>query len=83
MQFEPNRTILAGTPATTLRSWLTAAQSAYNALMTGGSEVTVAYDGKSVTYVAADVGRLEAYIVLLQRQLGINRGRRAMRLWFR
>ena len=74
---------MAGASAATLQGWLTSAQAAYAALMIGQSEVTVGYDGKTVTYVAADVGRLEGFITLLQRQLGVNRGRRALRPWFR
>lgn len=76
--FDPNRTALAGLPVATLQAYLTAAQAAYNNLMVGGKVVTAAYDGKSVTYTQADIGRLESYIMLLQRMLGINRGRRPM-----
>jgi hypothetical protein len=83
VRFDPSRTVLAGQPAATLQAWLTSAQQAYAALMIGQSEITVGYDGKTVTYVQADVARLEGFITLLQRQLGVNAGRRALRPWFR
>jgi hypothetical protein len=81
--FDPNGTILAGLPAVTLQQWLTVAQTAYMQLATGGKPVTVSYDGKSVTYTAAEGAALQSFIGLLQRQLGINRGRRAIRPYFR
>ena len=81
--FDPNKTILAGVPAATLQQWLSIAQNAYADLMTGGKPVTVSYDGKSVTYKPADAISLADWIVTLQRQLGMNRGRRALRPYFR
>lgn len=87
MQFDPNGTILAGVSADTLRQWLGDAQAAYAQLMTGSKVVTVSYtqgDGaKSVTYRAADMVRLTAWIGLLQRQLGVGTARRALRPYFR
>lgn len=81
-----NQTILAGVDRTTLQQWLTMAQSAYNSLMTGRREVTVTYtqgDGqKSVTYAKADMAMLTQYIMQLQIQLGIKRGRRAITPFF-
>ena len=83
MYFLPNETILAGVPPTTLQTWLTNAQNAYAALCTGSAVViSVGYDGKNVTYQQADTARLEAFINLIQRQLGLNRGRRALRPYF-
>ena len=76
--FNPNATILSGQPRATLQQWLSDAQAAYAQLATGGRVVTVSYDGKSVTYTAAEKGALTQWIGLLQRQLGINRGRRAL-----
>lgn len=81
--FDPNQTILAGVAKPTLQQWLADAQAAYQQLVTGGKPVTVSYDGKSVTYAQTDGAKLENWIGLLQRQLGINRGRRAIRVYFR
>jgi hypothetical protein len=81
--FDPNSTILAGVSTATLQQWLADAQSAMAALMTGRREVTVSYDGKSVTYSNASRGDLVAWILQLQKQLGIGCGRRAMRVYFR
>ena len=81
--FDRNQTMLAGVPKATLQQWLSDAQAAYAALVTGGKPVTVSYEGKSVTYTAAEKGALQEWIELLQRQLGINRGRRALRPYFR
>jgi hypothetical protein len=83
MYFNPNSTILAGVSQATLQQWLTDAQTAYSQLVTGGRPVTVSYDGKSVSYTAADVTKLESWIVSLQKQLGVNIGRRALRPYFR
>lgn len=83
MTFNPNATILSGQPAATLQQWLSQAQTAYMQLLTGGKPVSVAYDGKSVTYTAAESAALAQWIGLLQRQLGINRGRRALKPYFR
>jgi hypothetical protein len=83
MWFDPTRSVVAGQSTTTLQAWLNSAQQAYVALMLGQSEISVGYDGKNVTYVQADIARLEQFIALLQCQLGINTGRRAMRpVWY-
>lgn len=81
--FNPNQTILAGVPRSTLQQWLKDAQTAYAALATGGKPQTVSYDGKSVTYTTASLADLQNWIGLLLRQLGINGGRRALRPYFR
>ncbi len=81
--FDPNRTILAGVSTPTLQQWLADAQAAMAALMTGRREVTVSYDGKSVTYSNASRGDLAQWIMQLQRQLGVGPGRRAIRPYFR
>jgi hypothetical protein len=82
--FNPNDSILAGSPHATLQCWLKDAQQAYAELASGQKAVTVSYDGKSVTYSAAQSGSLTNWIELLQRQLGIrSRGRRAIRPYFR
>jgi hypothetical protein len=82
--FDPRRTALAGLPRASLVTALANAQAAYMELMTGvGLVVSTSYDGKSVTYYQTDVARLESFILLLQRMLGINPGRRALRPYFR
>lgn len=81
--FNQNNTILSGLSRATLQQMLTAAQTAYSQLLTGGKPVSVAYDGKSVTYTAADAAALVQYIGLIQRCLGVNRGRRALKPYFR
>jgi hypothetical protein len=83
MTFDPSNTILAGVSVPTLQQWLSDAQSAMAALMTGRREVSVSYDGKSVTYSDASRGDLAMWILQLQRQLGMGRGRRALRPYFR
>lgn len=83
MSFNANQTILAGVDQATLQQWLLDAQTAMQALMTGRREVTVAYDGKSVTYSNASKGDLQVWIMQLQRQLGIGGRRRALRPYFR
>ena len=80
--FDPNSTILAGQPRSTLQLWLSQAQAAYSQLLTGGKVVSVSYDGKTATYTAAESAALAQWIGLLQRQLG-GRGRRALRPYFR
>jgi hypothetical protein len=81
--WNPNNSIFAGVASATLQMWLTSAQQAYVDLMMGGKPVTVSYDGKSVTYTAADKASLEAFITVLQRQLGIGGPRRAIVPYFR
>lgn len=83
MAFNPNSSMLAGVDNATLQQWLTEARNAYAALMTGRREVSVSYDGKSVSYGQADMAQLQNWIGLLQRQLGIGCGRRALRPYFR
>ena len=87
MHFDPNRSMLAGVPSSTVQQWLTDAQAAYAALMTGTRSVTVSYaqgDGaRSVTYRPAEMASLAAWIMLLQRQLGLVPARRPLRPYFR
>jgi hypothetical protein len=80
--FDPRGTILGGLPVATLQRWLTEAQCAYAELVMGRKSVSVSYDGKAVTYTAASRGDLENFIGLLQKQLGQNKGRRALRPYF-
>jgi hypothetical protein len=81
--FNQNNTILSGLPRATLQQMLSDAQTAYMQLITGGKPVTVSYDGKSVSYTAANQADLVQYIGLIQRCLGVNPGRRALRPYFR
>lgn len=82
--FNVNQSILAGTTTVTRQQWLTDAQTAYAQLMTGGKPVSVSYEGKSVTYTAAQGAQLLSWIGLLQASLGIRRSaRRALRPYFR
>ena len=84
MRFNPAGTILAGRSQAQLQIDLTAAQNAYSLLMIGGMAVSVAYEGKSVTYLPGQESRLAEYINMLQRQLGnFAAGRRALRFYYR
>jgi hypothetical protein len=59
-----------------LQAWLTAAEAARPDLMIGVREVSISSSsGKSVTYAAADAGKLDTYITWLQRQLGQSTNR--------
>lgn len=81
--FNQNNTILSGLSRPVLQQMLSDAQTAYTLLLTGGKPVSVSYDGKAVTYTAANSAELVQYIGLIQRCLGVNRGRRALRPYFR
>jgi gpW len=81
--FNLNKSILSGIPSSTLLQWLTEAQNAYKELILGRRAVTVSYDGKSTTFTAGNKSDLQEWIDLLQRALGINKGRRALRPYFR
>jgi transposase-like protein len=82
-RFNPRQTILAGVSQATLQQWLTQAQQAYADLVSGAKVVSVGYDGKTATYTQAQRADLEAWIELLQRQLGRGGRRRALRPYFR
>ena len=79
----PQGTILVGVPAATLQQWLTQAQTALQALMTGQRVVTASYGDKNIQYTQAEVPALVQWIHLLQRQLNIVRPRRAITPYFR
>jgi hypothetical protein len=70
----------------TLQCWLNDAQNALHSLLIGGKPVMVSYgmgDGqKSVTYQRANEAALRQHIMELEKLLGINRGRRAIRMRF-
>jgi hypothetical protein len=53
-----------------LRARLAEAEAALHALTLGQKAQTVSYDGKSVTYTAANIGDLRSYILQLKAQLG-------------
>lgn len=60
-----------------LQTRLEEARAALHSLNIGRSEVSLAYNGESITYSIADAGRLEAYIRQLEAQLGLRRSGRA------
>ncbi|WP_372000914.1 gpW family head-tail joining protein [Tistrella mobilis] len=62
----------------TARRMLAEAEAALHALMIGQRVVTVAHDGKSVTYTAARAGDLRAWIAELRVKAGQGGGRRAI-----
>lgn len=58
-----------------LQTWLTEAEQARHELIVGTKAVSVSTgSGKSVTYTATDLGKLDAYIVSLRKQLGQSTG---------
>jgi hypothetical protein len=82
MAFDPNQSLLAGMDTGVLQANLASARQAYLDLSTGAKGESYSYtqgDGnKSVTYTRANLAQLQQMIMLLQRQLGITRGRRAL-----
>ena len=59
----------------TLQQWLSEAETARHALATGAREQTISSSsGKSLTFFATDLTKLDSYIASLRRQLG-QRGR--------
>lgn len=59
---------------TQLEALLADALAAQVRLLTGRAEASVSYQGKSVSFVAADVYKLDAYIAGLQRQIDLLSG---------
>lgn len=58
-----------------LQTWLTEAEQARHELIVGTRAVSVSTgSGKSVTYTATDLGKLDAYIASLRVQLGQSSG---------
>ena len=53
----------------TLQTWLTEAESAYHALVTGKQSVEVQHGDMRKKYTAADIGALSAYIAELKAQI--------------
>lgn len=83
MFFDPNTSLLAGTPTATLQQWLTDAQLALHEISIGRRVQASGYDGKNVTLTATDIGKIENWITQLQRQLGMKIRRHAIRPMFR
>ncbi|CAK7026295.1 gpW family head-tail joining protein [Saezia sanguinis] len=81
-----SRTIFIGMSRQQLQELLSKAQQAYIDLMSGNKGVSFSYtqgDGtRSVTYNQASVQDLLALIQLLQVELGLAIGRRAVRFRF-
>lgn len=58
-----------------LTAWLAEAEQARHELIMGNKAVTVSTgSGKSVSFAATDLGKLDAYIVSLRAQLGLATG---------
>lgn len=58
-----------------LETWLADAEQARHELMLGRAAVSVSSgSGKSVSYTATDLGKLDLYIASLRRQLGQDTG---------
>ena len=54
-----------------LQAWLSEAEQARHELLLGTRAVSVSTgSGKSVTYTATDIGKIDAYIASLRKQLG-------------
>lgn len=83
INFDPNTSVLAGTPTATLQQWLVDAQLALHELNVGRRVQASGYDGKSVTLTPSNIGQVENWIVQLQRQLGMQIRRHALRPIFR
>lgn len=83
MIFNPDTSLLAGTPVATLRQWLLDAQLALHEISIGRRVQATGYDGKNVTLTPTDTARVQTWIIELQRQLGMNIRRHAIRPIFR
>jgi hypothetical protein len=62
-----------------LQQRLSEAEEAYHSLMTGLKEVVVTYNNRTVTFNQTSKNDLKIYIDELKIQLGIKKGRRAIR----
>ena len=67
---------------TVLRARLDEAEAALHALAIGAREASIAVAGHSISYTAADMNRLRAYIDDLRSQLGERSGRGAVSVRF-
>ncbi len=66
------------TDTATLQARLTEAETALHKLVMGSKEVTVSYDGKSVTFAQTDESRLRSYIAELNSKLGTGGRRKSL-----
>lgn len=66
--------IFDGIDLTTLTTWLSAAQVAYNDLATGQQVVSVRSGDITTTFTAAEVGKLKQYISDLQAAIALLSG---------
>lgn len=67
------------TDRATLEKRLAEAEAVLHRLQLGQHAVSVSYDGEVVTYTQSSITKLQAYILLLKRQLDPSaRGRRAI-----
>ena len=62
-----------------LQLWLAEANIAKHKLITGTKEASVSYEGKSVTFTAAEAYRLDSYIADLTRQIAAASGQPSRR----
>lgn len=62
-----------------LKARLASAEDAYHLLMTGSQEVVITYNNRTVTYNQTSRSDLKMYIDELKIQLGIKKGRTAIR----
>lgn len=59
----------------TLQGWLVEAETARHKLMTGTLAQTIRHNGQDeVTFFAADIAKLDAYIASLRGQIGSGEG---------
>lgn len=65
-----------------LTEWLSEAEAALHALVTGAQEVRIRYKDKEVQYTQASIAQLRGYISDLKAQLGQGRPARARRIVF-
>lgn len=84
--YDPTTSDLANVPRLMLVQWQLEAMTALHQLSTGQKGESYSYtqgDGsKSVTYTRANINDLRAWLAKLNAQLGMNSGRRPMRVIF-
>lgn len=71
--------IFDGIDLTTLTTWLSAAQVAYNDLATGQQVVSVRSGDITTTFTAAEVGKLKQYISDLQAAIAVLTNKQSRR----
>jgi hypothetical protein len=70
------------TSTAVLETRLADAEAALHSLLTGVKEVSVSYNGQSVTFTQATAGQLRGYIAELKIQLGQTPPRRSFGISF-